>query len=87
MTALELGRTSGSGLVPFGRSPLDCRVCFGEPDTSDGRGVEDGLLAGDTGRSADDPAVSRSLDLPLPNPWNAELRFEEDFRSGDGARP
>jgi hypothetical protein len=78
----------GSGLVvPFGLSLVDNRVAFGELDTSDARGV-DNRLRGDTGRfegPEEEPGGSRSFDLPLPNPPNG--RFEDDFLSGDDARP
>lgn len=89
--ALELGAISsaGSGLVvPFGLSLLDWRVCLGELEASEARGVEDSLLNGDAGRPAEDPGGSRSFALPLPNPPNAELKlFEEVFLSGEDARP
>ena len=89
VTVLELGTGSlGSGLaVPLGLSILACRVCFGELEPSDGRGVEDNLLSGDAGRPADEPGASRSFDLPLPKPLNAEPRLVLDFLSGEEVRP
>jgi hypothetical protein len=88
-TALELGPASmgGSGLMPFGLSLFDWRVCLGEPDTSDARGVDEILLRGEAGRGEEDPVVSRSFDFPLPKPLKAELRLDDDFLSGDSARP
>ena len=88
--ALELGPASlvGSADAPFGLSVLDGRVCLGELDASDGRGVVESLLAGDTGRSPDEePGGSRSFDFPFPKPLKAAPRFEDDFLSGDNARP
>ena len=67
------------------RSALILRVNLGEPDASDGRGVVP--VADDPGRSAEDVAVSRSLDRFLPNPPNVDPRFEFDPLSGDGCRP
>src|SRR4051812_22247724 len=47
LTTLELTPVSsvGSGPVPLGLSPLDRRVCLGDPDASDARGVNENLLA------------------------------------------
>jgi hypothetical protein len=76
-----------SGTVPLGLSLLDWRVCFGEPDTSDARGVEEILRRGEAGRGEGEPVVSRSFGFPLPNPPKVEPRLDEDLRSGDPARP
>lgn len=89
--ALELGPFSlaGSGLmVPFDLSLSGCRFCCGELDASDAR--VDSLRRGDPGRAWDGLAVSRSLDLPLPNEPSVApklCRLEDDLRSGDDARP
>lgn len=87
-TLAELGPSSdgGSGLMPF---VLSVRVCFGDPETSDARGVEfleESLRNGETGRFAFSPA-SRSLALPFPKPLKAEPRLEDDFPSGEEALP
>ena len=76
-------------MVPLGASALDRRAWLGESDLSDARGVSESRLSGDLGRSGDReaPGASRSFDFPLPNPLNADPRFDEDFRSGDDARP
>ena len=63
------------------------RVCFGDPDASDARVVVEGLVAAESGRSREEPAVSRSFDFILPNPLNAEPRFEADFLSGEDCLP
>jgi hypothetical protein len=77
--------------VPFCCSLVDkmlgCRVCFGELEASDGRGVEEILRNGDTGRPEDELGGLSSFDLPLPNPLKAEPRLVLDFLSGDDARP
>lgn len=73
--------------MPLALSPLDRLVCFGELDASDARGVRESLLEGDAGGPEEDPGGSRSFDLPLPNPPNDVPKFEDDFLSGDKARP
>jgi hypothetical protein len=80
-----------SGMGPFGAtSVLAWRVRLGESDLWDVLGLCE-RRRGDGGRSAvvasEEPWLSRSFDLPLPNPLNAEPRFDEDFRSGDVVRP
>lgn len=88
-TTPELGPASsvGSGTVPFGLSLFGWRVCLGELDTSDARGVEEILLRGEAGRGEGEPVVSRSFDFPLPKPPKVEPRLDDDFRSGELARP
>lgn len=74
---------------------LGRRVWVGESDRWEARAADESRLRGDLGRSEDDPIdepkeeprASRSLDLPFPNPLNADPRFEDDLRSGDDARP
>lgn len=79
---------TGSAGVPFALSLLGRRVCLGEAEASDARGVSDSRLDGVDGLSVGEPGMaSRSLDLPFPNPLNAALRLDDDFRSGDSARP
>lgn len=73
-----------SVVVPFGVSVLGSRVWLGDSGGSGDRGVS--RLSGELGRSAA-IGVSRSLDLPFPKPLNACPRLEEDFRSGEEARP
>jgi hypothetical protein len=92
LMALEVLSSIGdSGIVPFGVSLLGGRVRLGLSGIVESREDCCWCLKGDVGRSAvelnEGPKLSRSLDLPLPNPLKAEPKFEEDFRSGDDARP
>jgi hypothetical protein len=80
-------------MVPLGASVLGRRPWLGESDLPELRC--DSRLRGDLGRSelepkeepSEEPKLSLFLDLPLPNPLNADPRFDDDFRSGDDARP
>ena len=76
-TTLELGPASSgaSRPVPLVLSPTDCRVCFGEFDASDARGVKDILREGDVGGPEEDPGGSRSFCLLLPKPPKDVPRF------------
>lgn len=71
---------------PLVLSPPDSRVCCGDPDTSESRGVES-FLNGETGRADDALGTSLSFDLCLPNAPNAEPKLVDDLRSGEVARP
>lgn len=91
-TALETLASSGlSEIVPFGVSVLGMRVWFGDSDLCGPRDADESRLKGEIGRSEDEPKeaprFSRSFDLPFPKPLKADPRFEDDFRSGDDARP
>ena len=61
--------------------------CSGDGALSDSR-LEERRLRGERGRSDDEMGggTSFSLFLPFPKP-NAEPRFEDDFWSGEDARP
>jgi hypothetical protein len=72
--------------VPLGVSVLGSREWLEDSGGSGEWGVSGRRLRGELGRS-DGPGASRSFDLPLPKPLNAEARFEDDFRSGEEARP
>jgi len=76
--------------VPFGLSLLDRRICFGELEASEARGVDlfsESLLAGDTGRSEGEEC-DPSFNLPLfPKDAKVAPRFDDDFLSGDMLRP
>jgi hypothetical protein len=72
--------------IPLGVSVLGSREWLVDSGGSGDWGVSGRRLRGELGRS-DEPGASRSFDLPLPKPLKAEPRFEEDFRSGDEARP
>lgn len=87
LTAFEVVGSGLSGIVPFGASELPRRECVGDSDLSDARAVWERRLRGECGRSEEIVGGSRSLDFPFPNPLNAEPKFEEDFRSGEDARP
>ena len=76
-----------SRIVPFGASLLGRRARLGESALSTARGACWGRLRGDLFRSGETTWASRSFDLPLPNPLNAELRLDDDLRSGEVARP
>jgi hypothetical protein len=80
-----------SGMVPFGASVLVWRVRLGESDLWEALGLRERRRKGEVGRSAVGPReelkFSRSFVLPLPNPLKAEPKFDDDFRSGDVARP
>lgn len=72
--------------IPFGSSmSLDGGGCSREGALSDSR-LDERRLNGERGRSEVGGGWSFSLCLPLPKP-NAEPRFEDDFWSGDDARP
>lgn len=79
-----------SNMVPLGASELGNRECVGDSCRSADRGACDDRLRGEFGRrscSEETPKASRSFDLPLPKPLKVEPRLEDDFRSGDDARP
>lgn len=60
--------------------------CTGEGALSDSR-LDERRLSGERGRSdVEGGGTSRSLFFPFPKP-NAEPRFEDDFCSGEDARP
>jgi hypothetical protein len=86
-----LSSIGDSGIVPFGTSLLGGRVRLGDSGISDEPDVCGWCLKGEVGRSAvelkEEVMWSRSFDLPLPNPLNAEPKLDDDFWSGDVARP
>lgn len=74
--------------VPFNSlTSLDGGGRSGDGALSDSR-LEERRLSGERGRSDEEDGGGRSLSLflPLPKP-NAEPRFEDDFASGEDARP
>lgn len=78
------------GPRPFGTSrSLEGGGRSGDGALSDSR-LDERRLKGERGRSADEVGGGRSLSLSLflffPNP-NAEPKFEDDFCSGEDARP
>lgn len=76
-------------LNPFGSfTSLEGGGCSGDGALSDSR-LDDRRLKGERGRSADEElggGRSLSLCLPFPKP-NAEPKLEDDFCSGEAARP